>query len=133
MYKITKTFTFSYGHRLMQHKGPCKNLHGHNAKVEIELSGDCLDESGMVEDFSEIKRRIKAWVDKNLDHRTLVFNKDILAKKLKLLDPSVVIMDFNPTAENLAKLIFDKAHAMDLPVTCVTFWETDTSRAIYEK
>ena len=132
-HRVTKVLSFAYGHRLMNYQGPCKNLHGHNARLEIVLETKELNALGMVVDFGEIKGKIKKWVDENLDHRMLVARKDPGYKALQKLDPTVVALDFNPTAENIAKLIFDRVSQMGFPVAEVRLWETDTSRASFRR
>ena len=67
MYKVIKAIEFCYGHRLLNYEGKCRHLHGHNAKAEIEISSEELDERGMVYDFSEIKQSVKKWIDENID------------------------------------------------------------------
>lgn len=115
----------------MRYEGRCRNLHGHNGLLEIVLSGARLDARGMVADFSLIKRKIKEWIDQELDHRMLLCRKDKLAPSLKKLDPAVRLFEFNPTAENLARYIYQKIRAMSLPVVEVRLWETPSSCALY--
>ena len=129
MYSVTKIITFCYGHRLLNYQGKCRYLHGHNGKVEIELSSERLDARGMVRDFEDIKRTIQHWIDTTLDHAMLLNRKDPLISKLK--GERLFLMDTNPTAENIAKIIFDYGAASRFPVTSVTLWETDHSFAIY--
>ena len=132
MYKVTKEISFCYGHRLMNYTGKCQHLHGHNGKLEIELSAAQLDARGMVRDFNEIKQAIQRWIDANLDH-TMILRKDDPALPLlrKLGEPLFVMTD-NPTAEGLAKLLYDVAKRLGFPVTCVRLWETPNSFATYE-
>ena len=68
MYAVTKQIEFCYGHRLLDYDGVCRHLHGHNAVVEIEVRADVLDERNMVVDFLDIKRVLKAWIDREIDH-----------------------------------------------------------------
>ena len=131
-FEVTKTIYFSYGHRLMSYDGPCKNLHGHNAKVEITLASETLNGKGMVADFGDIKKKLKRWIDDNWDHRFILCQKDPLFSALKKLDPAVIAVPVNPTAENLAKILYEKAKTLGLPVRSVTFWETESSSAIYK-
>ena len=56
MYKVSKAIEFCYGHRLLNYDGKCRHLHGHNARAEIELNSEELDDRGMVFDFSDIKK-----------------------------------------------------------------------------
>lgn len=131
MYQVTKQFSFCYGHRLLNYEGKCRHLHGHNARVDIELSSQELDERGMVRDFVEIKQQLKSWVDEALDHKMLLDRSDPVAKVLTDLGEPCYLMENNPTAENIARLIFDYATAQKLPVREVRLWETETSYASY--
>ena len=129
MYSVTKIITFCYGHRLLNYQGKCRYLHGHNGKVEIELNSERLDRRGMVRDFEDIKRTLQRWMDETLDHTMLLNRKDPLIAKLR--GERLFLMDTNPTAESIAKLIFDYARRCRFPVTAVRLWETDHSVAAY--
>ena len=131
VYHVTKLIEFCYGHRLTHYEGKCRHLHGHNGRVEIELKGDGLDPRGMLIDFGEIKRTMKAWIDENLDHRMILKADDPLADALRALDQPVTTIGENPTAEALARLIFAKAREFGLPVSAVRMWETSDSCATY--
>lgn len=133
MHKVAKTLHFSYGHRLINYSGKCKNLHGHNAKVEILIESQKLNPKGMVFDFGEIKKKLKKWIDQNWDHRMLLAKEDPLLPTIKKIDKTVVTLPFNPTAENLAKALFQKSRKLGLPVSEISFWETETSRASYSE
>ncbi|MBI4064594.1 MAG: 6-carboxytetrahydropterin synthase [Elusimicrobia bacterium] len=130
-YRVTKLITFSYGHRLLNYDGPCRNLHGHNGKIEIILERPGLDARGMVIDFSEIRQKIKKWVDDNWDHRLILNAKDPGLKELRKLDPAVVPIEANPTAENLARFLFEKTKKLGFPVKEIKIWETESSWASY--
>lgn len=132
-YIVTKTLTFCYGHRLLNYEGPCKNLHGHNAKVDIEIASKALNQKGMVLDFSQIRKKLKNWIDQNLDHRMILSRDDPKLAALRKLDSTVVALEANPTAENLASFIFKKAKELGLPVSAVTLWETESSKASYRE
>ena len=131
MYSVTRLIRFCYGHRRLNYQGKCRDLHGHNAMVEIELSAGRLDGRGMVKDFTEIKRAIQGWIDANLDHKMILCRKDPVLPLLRNAREPVYIINANPTAENLAKLIYDHAKRMRFPVTSVRLWETDSSFATY--
>jgi len=131
MFRVTKEINFCYGHRLLNYAGKCRNLHGHNGKAVITVETPGLDALGMVMDFSEIKRVIGAWIDEALDHRMILHRDDPALPELRRLGEPVVVLDVNPTAENLAKLIFDHAVANGLRVIEVTLWETENSFATY--
>jgi 6-pyruvoyltetrahydropterin/6-carboxytetrahydropterin synthase len=132
MYRVVKRIDFCYGHRLLDYDGKCRNLHGHNGRAELEIAGPGLDARGMLADFSDVKRVMKDWIDANLDHRMILRRDDPALARLSEIGESAYVMDENPTAEALAKLIFDKARELGLPVRSVRLWETSSSSAIYE-
>src|SRR5205814_9890294 len=99
---------FCYGHRLLDYDGICKHPHGHNASAEIEVTTGQLDSRNMVCDFSDIKRVVKGWIDKELDHKMLLRHDDPLVKPLQQLGEPVYLLDSNPTVERIAKLIFEQ-------------------------
>ena len=131
MYSVTKTIDFCYGHRLLDYEGICKHPHGHNAIVEIEIGTETLDARNMVADFSEIKRVMKTWIDRELDHKMILRADDPLTRVLQELGEPVHVVDSNPTVERIARLIFDVAREQGLPVARITVWETPTSWATY--
>ena len=133
MFLITRTIHFSYGHRLVKHAGKCACLHGHNAAVEIELSSQKLDEQDMVMDFDQVKATIGNWISQTLDHRMILWDNDPALAPLTQMGELVVGLPDHPTAETLARLIFEEARRMRLPVSKVTFWETSNSAAVYHE
>jgi 6-pyruvoyltetrahydropterin/6-carboxytetrahydropterin synthase len=116
----------------MDYEGKCRHPHGHNGRVEVELSARSLDRRGMVMDFEEIKTHLQAWIDEHLDHQMLLRKDDPLAKVLRDLGEPVYLFKDNPTAESIAKEIFRAARAKKLPVARVTLWETPKSSANYK-
>jgi 6-pyruvoyltetrahydropterin/6-carboxytetrahydropterin synthase len=132
MFKVTKEIHFCYGHRLLHYEGKCRFLHGHNAKVEIELTSETLDHRGMVVDFEEIKRVIQRWIDTTLDHTLLLNEKDPLIPALRAAGERYATLPTNPTAETIAEWIFTTTQGQSFPVTRVTLWETDASFATYQ-
>jgi 6-pyruvoyltetrahydropterin/6-carboxytetrahydropterin synthase len=133
MFQVAREIEFCYGHRLLNYDGKCKNLHGHNGKAVIVLEGESLDERGMVVDFSDIKRHVSSWIDANLDHRMILNKADPFLKYLQQQGEPVFVIDANPTAENIAKLIYDFARSQKLPVAEVSLWETFKSYATYRE
>jgi len=131
MYSVTKKIDFCYGHRLLDYDGVCKHPHGHNAIAEIEVRTDMLDNRNMVCDFSDIKRIVKGWIDRELDHKMILRHDDPLVEPLQRLGEPIFIVDSNPTVECIARLIFEHAREKGLPVVSVTVWETPTSFATY--
>ena len=131
MYLVTKKIEFCYGHRLLDYDGICKHPHGHNATVEVDVRTDRLDQRNMVADFSDIKRLVKGWIDRELDHKMILRHDDPLVAPLEKLGEPIYKLDSNPTVERIAKLIFDKSREQGLDVLGVRVWETPTSYAAY--
>ena len=131
MYSVTKRIDFCYGHRLLDYNGICKHPHGHNAVAEIEVRTDALDMRNMVVDFSDIKRIVKGWIDRELDHKMILRHDDPLVKPLQSLGEPIFVIDSNPTVERIARLIYEVSRDQGLPVVRVTVWETPTSWATY--
>ena len=130
-HRVTATIEFSYGHRLLGHAGRCRHLHGHNGRLEVDVAAGALDPLGMVMDFGEIKGRLGAWVDRSLDHRTVLCERDPLAAALEAAGERPFLIRENPTAEVLAMLAFGAAREMGIAVTEVRLWETPDSLAAY--
>ncbi|MBQ7456245.1 MAG: 6-carboxytetrahydropterin synthase [Desulfovibrio sp.] len=146
MITITRHHTFSAAHRLYHYTGQCEQLHGHNYDVDIRLScdaNDALDAQGMVLDFAQMKSVLCAALDRMWDHKTLLYDRDPLAKSLAnlLQDDSVCSVPFNPTAENMATYlgreffprILQQAGISHLIVLAVTVFETANNSATWEK
>ena len=133
MYRVVREIEFCYGHRLLNYDGKCKYLHGHNGKAVIVLEGDQLDHRGMLVDFSDIKKQVSTWIDLNLDHRMILNKADPFASYLQKQGEPIFLIDDNPTAENIAKLIFNFAKTEKLPVSEVSLWETYKSYATYRE
>jgi 6-pyruvoyltetrahydropterin/6-carboxytetrahydropterin synthase len=133
MYSVTREITFCYGHRLLEYNGKCRFLHGHNGKAVITLQADGLDALGMVVDFSRLKKGVGGWIDENLDHRMILHKDDPALPTLLQQGEPVYVLDVNPTAENIARLIFDVTEAQGFPVVEVKLWETESCFACYSK
>ncbi|MEW6733666.1 MAG: 6-carboxytetrahydropterin synthase QueD [Acidobacteriota bacterium] len=133
MYEVAKEINFCYGHRLRDYPKKCKQLHGHNGRVEIVLAADSLDARGMVVDFEDIKEVVQRWIMSELDHKLLLRKDDPLIPALRDLNEPFLIMEENPTAENIAKMIFDYTRACGFAVIAVRLWETPTSMAVYRE
>ena len=131
MYRVTRELTFCYGHRLLQYEGKCRHLHGHNGRAAITLAADRLDALGMVLDFSLLKRVVGGWIDAQFDHKMLLHRDDPVLPFLRQQGEPVFVLDVNPTAENIARLIFDFAAGQGFPVVEVQLWETENSCASY--
>jgi 6-pyruvoyltetrahydropterin/6-carboxytetrahydropterin synthase len=133
MYTVTKEIHFCYGHRLLNHSGKCKYLHGHNATAVIRLESETLDDLGMVCDFADIGDYVKTWINAELDHNMLMNKEDPLLPLLQQAGERVHVMQDNPTAENIARLIFEYVAAGGFPVAEVAIYETDSALASYRR
>ncbi len=110
---ITRKLEFDAGHRISTHNSQCRHLHGHRYVIEISLSGHIISEKGdaqqgMVMDFSEVKRIAKQALIDKWDHAFLVYSGDapVMAFLQSLDDHKTVVLDAQPTAENLAVIAF---------------------------
>jgi len=133
MHLVTKRIDFCYGHRLLDYDGICKHPHGHNAVVEVDVRTDQLDKRNMVADFSDIKRIVKGWIDRELDHKMLLRHDDPLVSPLEALGEPIYKLESNPTVERIAKLIYDKSREQGLAIQAVRVWETPSSFASYSE
>jgi 6-pyruvoyltetrahydropterin/6-carboxytetrahydropterin synthase len=130
-YIIYKEFTFEAAHRLLRnYSGKCSNNHGHSFRVKLSLEGQELDGKDMLIDFKEMKA-LKLWIDDTLDHVTMLWEKDPLAKYLIETGNKVYLTSKNPTSEHLAEIILQKAcqlfenprikvHSIEINETCTT-------------
>jgi 6-pyruvoyltetrahydropterin/6-carboxytetrahydropterin synthase len=101
--------------------------------VEIELAADGLDSRGMVCDFSDVNRVVKDWIDRELDHKMILCKSDPLIKVLGEYEQPIYFLEENPTAENLARIIYEFVKSQDFPVIEVRLWETPNSFASYRE
>jgi 6-pyruvoyltetrahydropterin/6-carboxytetrahydropterin synthase len=97
------------------------------------MQSDELDSRGMLVDFSDIKKHVAGWIDANLDHRMILHRSDPVAEYLNSVGEPLYLIDANPTAENIAKLIYEFTKAHKLPVAEVSLWETFKSYATYRE
>jgi len=133
LHKVTRTIEFCYGHRLLDYQGKCRFLHGHNGLLEVDVEGEGLDSRGMLMDFGELRDLVKGWVDAHLDHQMLLFRQDPVVPILRQMGEPFYLMDENPTAENIAKLIYRQVRKLGVNVTAVRLWETPSSYATYRE
>lgn len=111
-YKVRIKQRFSAAHYLHNYKGKCEEIHGHNYVLEVWISSEKLNKSGLVHDFSKLKKEITKILP---DHK---FLNDLFS--------------FNPTSENLAKYFYNKIKKK-YSVTRVAVWENEDSIAEYEE
>ncbi|HQR43674.1 MAG TPA: 6-carboxytetrahydropterin synthase [Gemmatales bacterium] len=133
MHRVTREIHFCYGHRLLNYAGKCRHLHGHNGTAVITIESDKLDALGMVVDFSEIKRVMQTWIDSNLDHKMILHRNDPILPEFKKQNEPYFLVDENPTAEVIAKLIYLEAKKHGFPVVEVSLWETENSYATFRE
>ena len=121
MFEVAVEHTFAAGHALRNYRGKCENVHGHNYRVQVTLRGETLDKTGMLADFTEMKRLLRA-LSEPLDH---FFINDVPP-----------FDQLNPTAENMAWYFCQKMQEglkLEVPVEVaeVKVWETDIQCATY--
>ena len=100
---------FSCGHRVYEHEGACAHLHGHNYRIHFAVAqtANRLDEVGRVLDFSVISKVLCQWLEDHWDHKFLVWIRDPWLAPLRALDPNVVAVPFNPTAEQMGQYLLE--------------------------
>ena len=145
--KIGKIIQWDMGHRVLNHRSICKGLHGHRYKAEICVEGELVLESGaseegMVIDFADIKKVALKFIQAELDHAFMVWDKDeeLLEFFNKSKGHKPVIVPFTPTAENVAAYIFQQLQdkftdvfKTGLRLQSVKLWETPSSYALYKE
>ena len=126
MITVKRYHDISCGHRVVGHEGKCRHLHGHNYRIHFTCAASLssmspLDSLGRVIDFGVIKDRLCEWLEDNWDHRMLIWAEDPLLDSLRDIDPTVVVVPFNPTAENMANYLLHQICPSVLPnnVWCV--------------
>src|SRR3954447_14420157 len=107
-YQITRKHEIHCGHRVCGHEGKCRNLHGHAYVIHFTCEADSLDDLGRVIDFGVIKSLLCQWLEDTWDHRMLIWEEDPMLDALRGIDPSVIAVPFNPTAENIAAHLVTK-------------------------
>ena len=131
MHRVSRDIKFCYGHRLLNYDGKCRFLHGHNGKAVITLEAEKLDALGMVVDFTRLKSVVGGWINEFLDHKMILHKDDPALAYLRSQGEPVFVVDVNPTAEHIARLIYDYTVAQGFPVVEVQLWETDACQASY--
>ena len=116
MFEVKVETHFSSAHHLLNYKGKCENMHGHNWKVEVTASGEKLDESNILIDFKVLKKAVNEIME-YLDHKDLNELEEFKNE--------------SPSSEFIAKFIYRKIKERIKQVSRVDVWETPTSRASY--
>ena len=143
---ITKEIEIDMGHRVPNHKSKCRNLYGHRYKIEVGVDDKVIDtkgtsDEGMVIDFSDLKEIMMQEIDAKFDHGFVIYSWDELLNEQflawQLTGMKIILVDFIPTAENLAKhwyeLIKPKLEERKIKIKHVKVWETPSSTATYEE
>lgn len=142
---IEKWIEFDAGHRVPNHESKCRHPHGHRYRVNVVVHGPVIDDpsradDGMVVDFGVVKQVLMSKVHDVMDHAFVVDERDYIMLKA-LSTPvahghdswRVVVVPFAPTAENLARWVFDQIaptlRAARLTLEAVEVYETPTSKA----
>lgn len=133
MFTITKEVYFCYGHRLMNHSGKCRHLHGHSVKAAISIAHDQLNEQGMVVDFTDIRDAAESFINAQLDHNFLLHKEDPIIPLLISQNERFLALDEHPTAEVLSKMIYTFLKNKGFKVDQVTLWETASASASYRE
>ena len=144
---ISKEVEFDTGHRVPDHQSKCYNPHGHRYRVRATCEGQVVNEAGssdngMLVDFSDLKRWLTEYVHDRFDHAFVVYADDVTMRHALATDPlwNVVVVNYTPTAENLARDIFVRLALIiashwrgNMTLTKIELWETPTSVAVVER
>lgn len=141
MFKVRKQFHVPIGHRLSKHCGLCKNVHGHNLMIEVQLKSEVLNVDDMVVDFSYLKKKVNDLFLDKMDHCTILNENDRKTREgiEKVQDTGKIILcPSDPTAEFLSKSLYDmlKENLKDMTtikVDYVRIWESDSACAEYSE
>jgi 6-pyruvoyltetrahydropterin/6-carboxytetrahydropterin synthase len=128
MYQIRIEFTFDSGHRLLDYNGKCAYPHGHTYRVEVFIESQSLNDLGLVYDFTDLKDKIKTWVDENWDHAFLVNSQD--SELIAGLGGASLVrlyefQDENPSCEVMSRVLYEKTVELcNLVPAKVRLWES---------
>ena len=135
MYQVRIEITFDSGHRLLDYDGKCAYPHGHTYRAEVFLKASSLDSQGLVFDFTELKHRIKSWIDENWDHAFLVNSRDTsLISGLAPLSKGRIyqFQDENPSCEVISRELYKKVDELcGVSPVKVRLWESLDQYAEY--
>tara|TARA_B100001146_G_scaffold49713_1_gene43149 strand:- start:48 stop:464 length:417 start_codon:yes stop_codon:yes gene_type:complete len=128
MYQIRIEFTFDSGHRLLDYNGKCAYPHGHTYRTEVFIESQSLNDLGLVYDFTDLKDKIKTWVDENWDHAFLVNSQD--SELIAGLGGASLVrlyefQDENPSCEVMSRVLYEKTVELcNLVPAKVRLWES---------
>lgn len=111
-FNVTKRINVDYSHRLMNHCGKCKSIHGHTATIEVTCSSCVLDQQGMVVDFGDLKSIIDTVVKDSIDHTAVLYIKDE-----DILNAYIVSYKTSYVASCISKSLIEKGYwrSQDFP------------------
>ncbi|MDE7293239.1 MAG: 6-carboxytetrahydropterin synthase QueD [Oscillospiraceae bacterium] len=137
MYILKAEAAFDSAHFLAGYEGKCRNIHGHRWKIEAEIASEKLIASGqlrgMVTDFGDIKRDLKALADE-FDHALIYENGTLRTATVAALKEEnfhLIEVDFRPTAENFAEYFHNRLSQKGYTVSSVTVYETPNNSATF--
>ena len=120
MYELKIITQFGAAHQIKDIGGKCEDLHGHNWKIEVHVTGPELMGDGLLIDFKVLKTTAKKVIDR-LDH--------------KYLNELEYFRDASPSSENIARYIYEalapELNSADVKVSKVSAWESDSACATY--
>jgi 6-pyruvoyltetrahydropterin/6-carboxytetrahydropterin synthase len=112
--KVAKEFRWEMGHRLPEHFGNCKNIHGHSYKMIVEFEGE-MNKDEMIIDFYDVDKMIKPLIEKH-DHAFMVNKNDKeVVEFLEKMKSKMLVVEFNSTVENICKFVLSEIKKVDLP------------------
>ncbi len=126
----TRLLEIDAGHRLQRHESKCRHVHGHRYGFAVTVGAEDLDACGRVVDFSVVKAKVGGWLDEHWDHGFLYEDGDPVGQLLTTSPEGMktFVLPFPPTAENLARFVFDRAGELlaqdGVTVVQVTCYET---------
>ena len=132
--EIRKIFKAEIAHRLTSaYSKRCLGLHGHSYIFEIFIKNNKLDKNEMIIDFGKLKAKVNNFMDA-FDHSLLINKKDIfLVKNAKKLNKRYIVVNYNPTAEQISQHIFNYITDLKLKICKVIVHETKTGYAVCKK
>jgi len=130
--EISYTVEVPIGHRLSNYNGRCAHLHGHNYFFTVYVQGN-VDGGGLVMDYSALKKVMHDAILDKLDHAMVLFFGDPAVDAVRGLQSRMVTITVQPSAENLATLVYNMLRDREILVTKVVVCETSKSSAIADK
>ena len=137
MLTVTKTVRFDAAHILTNHRGLCKNLHGHTYRVDVSVSRPHDDDADMVIDFKDLKRMLEEAILARFDHAFIYDSSSPAESEIAAVVAKhglrSAALPFRSTAENLARFFFGGLKGILPGLSSVAVWETPDSCAVYSE